>query len=496
MILADTPQECTPQPSFSLLSHSHRRSSVECRSDLPVFVRKEDLMRIRRFGFFFVAVLLQMCVTCWGEDSGYHPSLTELLTHRPAYRDICTPKGLIDIATAYLAESNNTDAQKMQLRQLRARACLRNKNFQAAFDDLRFVGRHTTVDESLVNDWLTARALAGLGRVDAAESLCASIIHRDPDFAPGLATAAVVKLAKGKLIDGMILLDRAIDADAQLQFAYRTRAEILVRQGKFQDALEDINRAITCTPDEFEIEYVDLVVVRGKINCFLDRPDAAVADLLLAMRLRPQDVQAIKGMCWIAVKSDRKVTALQLAHALLNAAPESPDALEAAQNTFRFAGQYREAILAGETWVRMDQDNPRAKAALARTRHQNGEDTAALDLLDLALKTSPNDQPTIALKAWILAVCRDDNLRNPAEAMQLITRLREHCGENFTVLNTTCAIQLEQGDFQSAERTLLQIEKSATTAEEKASINPLKKLVKSKQTVSSVLDDWRSAGLH
>lgn len=450
----------------------------------------------QRSGIGLAAVIFQMCVTCWGADSDYHPTLNELLTYRPSYRDICTPKELIEITTAYLSESNITDAQKIQLRQLRGRACLRTKNFQAALDDLRFVGRHIDMDGSHVNDWLTARALAGLGKVDAAESLCTSILHREPDFAPGLATAAVVKLVKGKLAEGMKLLDLAIDADAQSQFAYRTRAEILVRQGKFQDALEDINRAIICPPDEFEIEYVDLVVVRGKINCFLDRRDAAVADLLLAMRLRPQDVPAIKDMCWIAIKTDREFTASQLAHALLNAAPESPDALEAAQDTFRSAGQYREAILAGETWVRMDQDNPRAKAALARTRHQNGEDIAALDLLDSALKTSPNDQSAIALKAWILAVCRDDNLRNPAEAMQLITRLRERYGENFTVLNTTCAIQLEQGDFQSAERTLSLIEKCATTAEEKASIDPLKKLVKSKQTVSSVLDEWRSAGRH
>jgi tetratricopeptide (TPR) repeat protein len=95
----------------------------------------------------------------------------------------------------------------------------------------------------------------------------------------------------------IIELKRAVEA-APSAAAFADLGAVLQQQGRHEQAIEPLNRAIALAPDNPQI-----LINRGWVNETLNRFPAATADFAAATRLSPNHPEALTGLGYIAART-------------------------------------------------------------------------------------------------------------------------------------------------------------------------------------------------
>jgi tetratricopeptide (TPR) repeat protein len=274
-----------------------------------------------------------------------------------------------------------------------------------------------------------------------------------------------------------------IDVPALAYYRHALRGARLRTQGKFNEALAELDAAVKLRPD-FQHAHVEAAVALTKQG----RRDEALARLNKALSLDPKNSRA-HGHAGIVLAQSGKLdeararfeTALRLdpyyrtAHANLGRIFLEQGKLEPATEHFRTSmeldetdpqGHFElgqvlfrrqmltEAVEQFRRTLAIDPKHTDSHLLLSKALAMQGDFPAAVAQLRKATATDPNNVRPVADLAWLLAVCPHDDVRDGVKAVELAQRACAVTGYKSPVLlNTLAAAYAEIGDFSKAIAT-------------------------------------------
>lgn len=187
--------------------------------------------------------------------------------------------------------------------------------------------------------------------------------------------------------------DKAIDAyDKALQVnenyarAYAGRSAAWREKRQYDKALADAERAV-----ELEPMSPHTLVARGNARLALGASDKATADFDAALHFDPYFAPAFFGRAGVSVSKKA----------------------------------YQSAIRDLDAAIRLSPGNTSALARRAEAWAGSGNPKRALADLDEAIKTDPKFGPGYRQKAWLLATCTDEAIRDGKKAVELARKAIE-----------------------------------------------------------------------
>jgi tetratricopeptide (TPR) repeat protein len=123
-----------------------------------------------------------------------------------------------------------------------------------------------------------------------------------------------------------------------------------------------------------------------------------------------------------------------------------------------------------------------ARLAWSRAAYELGDLKSALEQLDEGLKLRPDDMNALNAKAWMLATCSDERLRNGKLAVEVALKLCEMMHfQEYTSCETLACAHAESGDFDQAVKWAQKSVELAPDEETKKPIEEKITLFKSKR---------------
>ena len=309
------------------------------------------------------------------------------------------------------------------------------------------------VDPSNV-EALQARAAVRMqaDNVDGAVEDLRSILNQDPSN-QAVAQAAVQQLVDlNRAEDAIDLLSKTLEAQPS-EGLYRLRAILYRMQGKEDQALEDLNKALAMQPKD----PVSLLQ-RAEIALSNNDVQAAKRDLKSATEISPQVAnsdQAILVRCLIAIEEERMADAINAMKLLVERSPDDTFRQLQLATLYMQDERPRQAV---ETLSKILDREPKNVTAL-RTRADAllavGDHAAAVRDYETALSYSEEGDPENAgilnNLAWVLATSPDESLRDGERAVELgekAAKLTEYSEAH--ILSTLAAGFAESGNFEKA----------------------------------------------
>lgn len=173
----------------------------------------------------------------------------------------------------------------------------------------------------------------------------------------------------------------------------QTRAQVLRELKDHQGALQLLNEAVAAMPEAYE-----LLLERSLAADYAGDYAQAEADLRLYLSKRPDDASALNALGYtLANRFDRLFEAEQLIDRALASDPENAAFIDSL-GWLRFRqGRYAEAVvLLAKAHARFP--DPEVSAHYAEALWRHGERAKARNVLDAALKLSPDDDGLLTLK--------------------------------------------------------------------------------------------------
>jgi len=275
----------------------------------------------------------------------------------------------------------------------------------------------------------------------------------------------------------------SIDVPALEYYRHATRGVRLRKQGMFDEAIAELNKAVELQPD-FKHAHVEAAIALIEERM----PEKAMARLTKALEVDPNHSRAHGHMGIVLAQSgrldeaiDRFRKALKIdpyyrtAHANLGRIYLEQGKLEQATLRFRTAmelddedplGHFElgkvlfqrqmlaEAIRQFQKTISIDPKAVDAYLLLSKSLQMQGDFKAAVAQLQKAVKTAPNNVRPIADLAWLLATCPQNDVRDGAKAVDLAKRACAVTNyRNPALMNTLAAAYAETGDFPQAVAT-------------------------------------------
>lgn len=302
----------------------------------------------------------------------------------------------LDAAQADLDHAVAAGAQGRQPDSLRARALLAAGKPQALIDAL---SRHELTSISEPDRTVEfARAYVGLGQPQRSESLLTSLLEAHPDLVDARLTLADALTLEGKLQEALAQLDRALASDPRSAEAYLRRGRLLERQGQmpaaesaFRLALQNMSgRTRLAARITALVGLTETRIEQGKIE-----PAAQSQALLMKLASRSANVQLLGAR-------------LKLLHGDASAAIRDLQGLVARVPTFTQAqmllgtaemqqGNFEQALQALEQVVQQEPTNLRARELLTKVQLQLNRPQQALRSLAPALSQKYADPQVMSL---------------------------------------------------------------------------------------------------
>jgi len=212
---------------------------------------------------------------------------------------------------------------------------------------------------------LQRQAISSLqqGQLDKAERLCGAILeHRGDDF-DALHLLGFIHLQRGRHVDAIGFLTKALKVDAGSADAMSNLGLALHSAGRFEEAIAHYRDALTLAPRHPEILYN-----LGNAHLALDRLDEALAGYDEALAHNPSHVGARVNRGNALLRFNRPVDALGSYDQALAAMPGHPQILTNRGHALRRLDRPQEALADFEAALKKSPEFPEAhfEAALAR----------------------------------------------------------------------------------------------------------------------------------
>jgi len=268
----------------------------------------------------------------------------------------------------------------------------------------------------------------------------------NPKFAYAYHNRGLTRFEKGEFEEAIKDFDEAIKLEENRPEFYTHRGAALHAIGDEAKAIADFDKAISISK-----RAVDAFL--GKGNVLLGRSDYAGANeqAAKALELDSKNAKAVNLRGWVAYKQKQFDTARTDLDAAIELAPAFPvpynnrGVLLVDQKQFEAAAKdFSKALeLAPDTAI---YHTNRGNALFGK-----GDFKAALADYSKAVELTPDLTDALNGLAWFLATCPDANLRNPAKAEELATKLVGLTKtEDWSYLDTYAASLAAAGKFDEA----------------------------------------------
>lgn len=259
----------------------------------------------------------------------------------------------------------------------------------------------------------------------------------------------------------VIFVNTALNAAAQTPQDLYARGMQAARQGKYQQALQQLQRAVTLQPD-----YAKAHAALGTIYLQLSDFPASEKALTRALRINPDLVQAEANLAVLYTRTERLDDAIRVYQNLIRRQPESlqvrlgiasayqqaerfPEAIEAYLESLKrspklaaamtnLASCY-EAVEDDEQAVRyykaalaVEPNLPMANGNLGAIYQEQGELDKALPLLETAIRQNPQFT-TARYRLGLVLTKKREFQRAAAEYQRVIAQQRDHVGAYYNL---------------------------------------------------------------
>lgn len=248
----------------------------------------------------------------------------------------------------------------------------------------------------------------------------------------------------GKAVE---LFTKKIEAEPRNTGWRQARAIAWRRQGELDRAIADISEAIALAPPDLDHYYN----TRG--NFYLEKKDyeRALADYNEAIRRRADNAYAwnnaglarrAKGEYAKAVENFTRAIALD---------PAYPNAYENRARTWTDQHDYDRALADYERAIGIDSKSIYAYLGRAALWESKGEYARALADYEKPAQFDPENPEAHNALAWLLATCREDQVRDGQRAVAEALKACELANwKKPNAVDTLAAAYAETGDFENA----------------------------------------------
>lgn len=196
-------------------------------------------------------------------------------------------------------------------------------------------------------------------------------------------------------IEGLVTFGN--DHPAQAWEVFRYQAELLQLAGRSAEALAVYDKAL-----EYKPASIETLLARSALLEQLDRVDAALADLELAVRIAPDDAVVLNAYGYILANRTHQSRAAWIhVRRALELAPHNPPILDSVGWALFRLGRYEEARSYLEEAYALLQD-PELASHLAEIYWKLGERERARELLTATLAAWPDSKPAQQTAARLL----------------------------------------------------------------------------------------------
>ncbi len=277
-----------------------------------------------------------------------------------------------------------------------------------------------------------------LGRAEASFA----DLHRDhPKSVPIEIEYARVLVMENKYDQAADVLKDLSKANGNNPQVQRLNADLLLHNGKPNDALLLLQKAVSNAPDDVRLRLLLAQTAAG-----LGKTDLVQSNLRDAVRLDPRNIDAARGLASIALNQGDMGQLSDLAQKMITAHPEAPDgylwrgAVEARQQQPESAEKDFQLVL------QKDPGNPAATLNLAELRFQQKRMAEGGGLMEQVLARDPNQ-----IRALDTLVALDIQQKQPEKALSLVQAQIQRSPNNPALYTTLSALQLHLKDFGGAQ---------------------------------------------
>jgi tetratricopeptide (TPR) repeat protein len=272
---------------------------------------------------------------------------------------------------------------------------------------------------------LHARGSSRMGKKEYAEAVkdYSEALRVSPKFASALRGRGGAYLELKEYDKAIADFTEAIRLDPEVARGFYQRGRAWVKKGQYDKAIRDFTEVTILDSGD-----ADAFVARGIAWSWKGKDDRAVEDFTEALRLKPDDAAALTERAHARFRKRLYEPAIQDYTEAIRLEPENVNLLFYRGQSRRLSKQFEEALRDYDEVIRLD----------------------------------PKHAAAISHKAYILAACPDDKLRNGAKAVELATTACELTewknGWRLDALAAACA---ETGDFPAAIKYELDAMKDA-----------------------------------
>jgi len=209
--------------------------------------------------------------------------------------------------------------------------------------------------------------------------------EKDPEYYSKLMLRANLKLVVGSFNEALADLNKALSIEPNNAFALASRGEIKRLQGKLDEALVDLNKALLLNPTSFLA-----LAHRGEIKRVQGKLDEALADLNNALPLKPNNAFALARRGEIKRLQKKPDEALADLNKALSIEPNNAFALASRGVIKRRQGKLEEALADLNNALLFNPTSILALTHRGEMKRLEGKLDEALADLNKALSIEPN----------------------------------------------------------------------------------------------------------
>ncbi len=295
--------------------------------------------------------------------------------------------------------------------------------------------------------------------VDGAVADLQHVLTQDPN------NTRVAEVAVRQLVDlnhvpeALELMTKTIEKKPS-EGLYRLRAILYRMEGKEEEALGDLNKALALQPKDSHS-----LLQRAEISLFREDIKSAKRDLREAIKLDPNignGDQAIFVRCLIAVEEGRMADAINDMNLLVSRDPNNEARSIQLANLYLRDERPRKAIDVYSSMLDRNPNNPNVLRSRGDALLSVGDHQKAISDYERAIKTVEdfNDEARkdavdlagiLNNLAWVLSTSPNDSVRDGKRALELGQKAAELTEfKEAHILSTLAAGYAETGDFENA----------------------------------------------
>jgi tetratricopeptide (TPR) repeat protein len=260
---------------------------------------------------------------------------------------------------------------------------------------------------------------------------------------------------RGMILLGLEKYDDALSSFDEASKLEPTAALPYQHRGELYRQKGDLEKAAQQLTKALELspDNVATLLVRAAVLYELKQTDKALADCDQAIRVAPRIAQPYLMRAEILAASERLDEAIIQLEQLLQQAPGSVQLLNRLGNFYILAGRPRKAIETLTLVIEQEPGNFGALRFRADAYLSIGKHAEAVADFEKAHLLEVDDESLLNNYAWVLATSPDDSVRDGKRAIELATKAAETTSfQTPHVLSTLGAAYAETGDFESAKK--------------------------------------------